>query len=273
MSHPELIFYARSTLLEGPVWNSAKCLVYCVSIDQNMVYEVNPDTHEIKSFPTDGPVGCVLVEDSGKLISAEKSGLYRINTSSGEREYLLQIECNQSLRYNDGIFDPRGRLLVGSKTVADDVESYGSLYSYDGEKTTKLISPTGISNGLAFRADGAYLYFIDTPTKKVAGYHYDLENGTIEFDRYVIEISGEGFPDGMCIDGEGYLWVAEWEGGQVCRWNPDTGEKIKSIKMPCKRVTSCCLGGKNKEMLFVTTAKSDGDDVSSAGGLYRIELV
>ena len=50
----ELIFYAGSTLLEGPIWDSKNQTVYCVSIEQGMVYQINPTSGEVQTYPTEG---------------------------------------------------------------------------------------------------------------------------------------------------------------------------------------------------------------------------
>ena len=76
----------------------------------------------------------------------------------------------------------------------------------------------------------------------------------------------------MCVDREGNLWVAEWEGGQVCKWDPETGQKIETIKLPCERVTSCCLGGAELTELFITTAKNPAKKESLAGGLFKVSV-
>jgi sugar lactone lactonase YvrE len=54
----KLIFYAGSSLLEGPVWDVNNQLIYCVSIEQGLIYQVNPSTGEVQSFVTEGSVGC-----------------------------------------------------------------------------------------------------------------------------------------------------------------------------------------------------------------------
>ena len=38
---PELVFYAGSTLLEGPHWDAENSLLYCVSIEDCMIYAID----------------------------------------------------------------------------------------------------------------------------------------------------------------------------------------------------------------------------------------
>ena len=57
----------------------------------------------------------------------------------------------------------------------------------------------------------------------------------IENRRHVVEIpSADGFPDGMCIDAEGMLWVALYNGSSVNRYNPNTGNL--HIQFPTDRI-------------------------------------
>jgi sugar lactone lactonase YvrE len=50
------------------------------------------------------------------------------------------------------------------------------------------------------------------------------------------------------------LWIAHWNGWQVSRWNPETGEKLFSIHVPVANVSSCTFGGKDLQDLYITTA-------------------
>jgi sugar lactone lactonase YvrE len=52
------------------------------------------------------------------------------------------------------------------------------------------------------------------------------------------------------------LWIAHWDGWQVTRWNPHSGEKLYSIPLPVARVTSCTFGGENLEDLYITSART-----------------
>lgn len=271
----ELIFYAGSSLLEGPVWDSNNKLIYCVSIEQGLIYQINPKSGEVQSYPTQGNVGCVALDKDGNLISAEKEGIFSTNPKTREKIYLTQFESDINLRYNDGRFDPVGRFLVGTKSEKDfflEKEiGKGKLFSYIDGVSKVLLDDLLISNGIGFSHNGEKMYFIDTPTKKVAQYQYNLNNGDILFEKYIVNINGEGWPDGMCVDLDGNIWVAEWEGGRVRKWNVNTGEVLNEIKLPCSRVTSCCLGGENLNELFITTAKSNKDILG--GGLFKIKLM
>ena len=122
----------------------------------------------------------------------------------------------------------------------------------------------------SFSLNNKCLYFIDTPTKKVAKYSYDLRTGELKFESYIIELIGTGSPDGMCIDSKGMLWIAEWGGGCISQWNPINGLKLRELKLPCNNVTSCCFD--NHSNLYVTTAKSESKNDVYGGGLFYLEL-
>ena len=210
-----------------------------------------------------------------KLVGkTEKNGIFNINPKTKKRTYMTQFESDINLRYNDGRFDPIGRFLVGTKSEKDFfVEKEivkGKLFSYFNGEHKVLLNDLMISNGIGFSYSGEKMYFIDTPTKKVAQYAYNLDTGDLSFEKYIIDIDGSGWPDGMCVDLDGNIWVAEWEGGRVRKWDINTGKVLDEIILPCSRVTSCCLGGDNMDELFITTAKSNNDILG--GSLFKIKL-
>jgi sugar lactone lactonase YvrE len=270
----KLIFYAGSSLLEGPVWDASNQLIYCVSIEQGLIYQVNPNTGEVQSFVTEGSVGCIDLTEDGSILSAEKSGIFKTNPVTREKTFLAQLESNTDLRYNDGKFDPVGRFIVGTKSEKDffteKAVAKGKLFSYFKDIQKVLLDELLISNGIGFSLAKDKMYFIDTPTKKVGQYSYNLDTGDISFEKYIIEIDGKGWPDGMCVDLDGNIWVAEWEGSRVRKWDINTGQVLDEIVVPCSRVTSCCLGGEDLRDLFITTAKSENDTLGGSLFQYRL---
>lgn len=139
-----------------------------------------------------------------------------------------------------------------------------------------MVEGVTISNGLAWSRDASTLYYIDTPTRAVAAFDYDRARGTVSGRRVAIEVPETmGSPDGMTIDAEGRLWIAQWDGGCVGRWDPTSGRLLERIPVPARRVTSCAFGGPALEDLYITTARTGLDERSLAeeplaGGLFRV---
>ena len=99
------------------------------------------------------------------------------------------------------------------------------------------------------------MYYIDTPTRCVREYEYDIQHGALGNSRICIRIpENEGLPDGMTIDTDGMLWIAHWEGYRVSRWDPQKGNKLGEVHVPAKNVTCCTFGGPKLDILFITSA-------------------
>ena len=126
-----------------------------------------------------------------------------------------------------------------------EVEPTGSLYSLasDGSVET-LLTGRRIPNGLAWSADYRTFYFIDTPTRTVMAYDYDLATGAIARPRPAVSVPPKlGWPDGMTSDTEGMLWVAMWGGAKLTRWDPASGRLLAVYPFPALNVSSCVFGG------------------------------
>ena len=134
-------------------------------------------------------------------------------------------------------------------------EASGSLYSFSpGQRPRRLLKELRISNGLAWAPDGKTMYFIDTPTRDVTAFDYDLKTGQIANPRRIIHFDKSfGWPDGMTTDTDGNLWIAMWGGARVSQWRPD-GMLLAQFGVAAKNVTSCVFGGVNMNELFITTA-------------------
>ena len=244
---------------EGPLWHSSRGSFFWVDIERGNLYEYHlaNDVSKTRHFPHRLTV--VLKGKDGKLILGLDRRLARFDLETEELEWLCGVEDDLPLhRFNDGKVDPKGRIWIGtlSTTFTDGA---GSLYRIDADlQPKKVLSELTISNGMAWSADAKTFYFIDTPTRQICEYSFDVESGEIESRRVAVEMPKEmGFPDGMCIDREGMLWVGHYGGSGVYRWNPDSGELLDKIELPVPHVTSCCFGGENLDHLLITTAQEN----------------
>lgn len=274
----ELVIDARATLGEGPCWDSNKGLLYWVDILEKKIHIYNPITKENEEIFVGQMVGAVVPRKYGGLIVALENGFYYLNTDTKELQFICNPESHlQENRFNDGKCDPAGRFWAGT-TDSIGIDGKGALYCLHTDLSVdKKLEKVSTSNGLAWSPNNKYMYFIDTPTRKVVRFHYDIHTGHIENPKDVIEIpEGEGLPDGMTIDEEGMLWIAHWGGGKIARWNPVTGEQLFTVPIPALYVTSCTFGGENLNELYVTTARTrmtetDLETYPNAGGIFKIK--
>lgn len=257
----ELEFQNDSLLGEGPVWDHRTKQLYWVDIEGFAVHVYDPATRAHRVIDTGDYVGAAAVRKSGGLVLAVKSGFAGLDLETGKVTPIADAESHlPGNRFNDGKVDPAGRFWAGSLHLDEDNgEGKGNLHCLETDgKVTLKVPGVWISNGLAWTADAKTMYYIDSPKQKVFAYDYEKATGAIANERTVIQVDGtvHGYPDGMTIDEEGMLWIAHWDGGHVCRWNPHTGEELAEIKVPVSRPTSCIFGGEDFGTLYITSART-----------------
>lgn len=272
----KLVIDAKAALGEGPCWDDVNKVLYWVDIHGQNLHRYDPATDDNTTYHIGLYIGAAVPSQSGGVVLALQHGFYKFYPESEELKAIVDPESHlPNNRFNDGKCDKAGRFWAGTMHV-DGKDKQGALYCLDTDYEVRtMIKDVGISNGLAWSLDHRTMYYIDTPTRQVSAFDYDEETGTIANRRAVIHFDDDrGSPDGMCIDEEGMLWIAEWGGYQVGRWNPDTGELLEVIPIPAAQVTSCAFGGENLDHLYITTAaigQEDKADQPFAGGLFMIK--
>lgn len=274
---PELLLDARLELGESPVWDSEAGILYFVDVHAGNLHSFDPVNGTHQTVNLGESIGCLAPAMDGQLVLAVRSGIQIIKPSSGKRLTICSPEKHlPGNRFNDGKCDPVGRFLVGTMDDAEK-EHCGSLYSFSiGGSCKILLRGLGISNGMTWSPDGRTFYFIDTPTRLIMAYDYDLTSGKINHPRPVVCIPKDmGWPDGMTSDLDGMLWVALWGGAKITCWNPDTGKLKDMFSIPAENITSCIFGGQGRHDLYITTARKglrmeEIQQYPLSGGLFRL---
>ncbi|HQV64378.1 MAG TPA: SMP-30/gluconolactonase/LRE family protein [Anaerolineales bacterium] len=267
----ELILDAKATLGEGPAWDSKTQTLYWLDILEKRIYA---DTRILAQL--DDLVCCIAPRKNGNLLLGTRLGFADLNPDSVQLTVLAALDSElPTNRLNDGKCDPAGRLLAGTMDM-NEKDPNGSLYSFDGKNSTRLLDKVTISNGLAWSVDHKTFYYIDTPTREVKAFDYDLATGQIANPRAAIHVPESlGWPDGMTSDTDGNLWIALWGGAQITKWNPSTGKLLEQIPVPALQTSSCVFGGKDMNELYITSARKSMSETDLkkyplSGGLFKV---
>jgi sugar lactone lactonase YvrE len=276
----ELVLDAKARLGEGAVWDVSRQVLYWVDIEGHQVHSFDPVTGRDRSFPVGDSVGTIVPRASGGVAIALGRAFAALDLETSAVTLLAEPEAEKARpgnRFNDGKCDPRGRFWAGTMAVSETAKA-GALYRLDPDgRVHRMLEDVSISNGIVWSTGADRMYYIDTPTREVAVFDYDNATGGISNRRVAVRFpESHGWPDGMALDAEGKLWVAEWDGACVSRWDPERGKLLRRIKLPVARVTSCAFAGPRLEQMYVTTAWSRLDDAArraqpAAGALFRVD--
>ncbi|CAK1585081.1 unnamed protein product [Parnassius mnemosyne] len=258
------------TLGEGPHWDSEEQALYFVSIFDKSIHKYDPATKKHTRSVLDDQVTFIIPVEGkrhhfvvglkrriAEVIWDGQDGTAKVVRTVAE----VDKHCPDN-RLNDAKTDPRGRLFAG--TMGHEYEpgkfhlKKGSLYRIDPDgKTKNLADNVDISNGLCWDIKEKAFYYADSFEYAIRRYDYDIETGDISNPRFVFNYKDhglEGIVDGMTIDTDGNLWVANFDGHQVLKIDPKKGKLLEKIRIPALQVTSVIFGGPNLDILYVTSA-------------------
>lgn len=270
---PELIADYGCVTGEGPLWHPAEQKLYWCDIPRGRLFRYDPATGEHEMCHEGEVLGGFTIQADGALLLFLARGAVKVWREGKLTTVIEEIAAERESRFNDVIADPAGRVFCGTMPV--DQERLGHLYRLDTDGTlTRLLDGIGCSNGLGFTPDGKQMYYTDSPRREIYLFEYDRESGEIANQRVFVRTpAGEGVPDGMTVDAEGYVWSARWGGGCLVRYAPD-GTEERRILFPAKKVSSVTFAGPDYTDMYVTTAGGDSkeEEGQGAGALFRLNL-
>jgi len=267
---------------EGPLWDDQKQILHWTDIDGKKFYRFlwNERRHELvnEGFQVNG----YGMQQNGGYLVTNSQGVWL--WSPGTEPVLLASQADgKECLLNDCIADPQGRVYSGSYHYNPNGQAAPSfLFRVDTDSSVH-VADEGIqfSNGLAFSPDGSRLYFSDSVARCVYAYDWHRDTGNLSSRRVFVRLDREdGFPDGLTVDSEGFLWCAHWFGACITRHDPD-GKLERRITLPATQTSSLAFGGPDLDVIFVTSASLsnmldtappgyDPHRVYVGGRLYRI---
>jgi sugar lactone lactonase YvrE len=246
---------------ESPVYDDRRDALWFCDILKGAIHRVSLADNSMKSWTLVAPVGSFGLAESGRLVVALRHAVVLFDPETGHQERIAEIEADlgNDTRLNDGKVGPDGCFWVGSMDDRGKAayEPLGSLYRVcaDG-KVEKKVDGLKISNGLAFSADGRWLFHSDTRGVWIDRWSLDPVSGALSNRQRIAEPSEvDGRPDGAAMDAEGFYWSAGISGQRLNRYAAD-GRLAGSIPVPVGAPTMPCFGGKGLRTLYVTSLRA-----------------
>lgn len=261
---------------ENPLWHPDEKRVYWTDIPNGRLFRYDPRTGEHEVCYEGEPVGGFTVQADGNLLLFGARGAVRVWRDGLLKTILEDIPDERGSRFNDVIADPEGRVFCGTMPPSDGGRQ-GRLYRLDPDGTVTVVAEdVGCANGMGFTPDLTGMYFTDSSARTIYRFDYDRATGALS-NRTVFatvpNAPGEGVPDGMTVDTEGNVWSARWDGWALVCYSP-TGELLRRIPFPVKKVSSAVFGGDDCGTLYCTTAGGHQKETDGlyAGALFRLHL-
>ena len=174
---------------------------------------------------------------------------------------------------NDMVVDAQGRAYVGNFgfDLSAAIAERGVGGALAGAPTAKLalVTPDGqvsvaaedlhFPNGTVITPDGRTLIIGETLANRLTAFDVDPDGG---LSNRRVWAPTPGPPDGICLDAEGAIWVADPMNAQCARI-AEGGEVLERIEAG-QACYACMLGGEDGRTLFMMTAPPLGIDAAAA---------
>lgn len=226
----------------------------------NRLYCIDPGSGVSRDRELPCYTACIGETGSGDLIPVSGLGWVLWDEENAVFKPYAPVPFDAgAVRFNDGKVGPDGSLWVGTMDL-NASKPIGSLFrvtaaASDGYSVQKVETGLVISNGIGWSPDERYMYLTDSFHTVIYRYKFDLDTCFItNRSVFVQDPERPGVLDGLAVDEEGNVWSARWGCGKVVCYDP-SGKPVDSISVPARQPSSCCFGGKNMGMLFITSAR------------------
>jgi gluconolactonase len=249
-------------LVEGPTIDADGSLVFSDVLDGGVYRLRRNGTTETVVAKRRGVGGIARHADGGYVIG----GRELIHVGNGADRVVAALDG--ALGVNDFGTDADGRIYVGTVRYRSLDPSAtpvpGELWRIDIDGiATMLYGDVQQCNGIAISPDGTNIFQADTRNQRVIVHDLDVD-GTSVANRRQWAMGPRSQPDGVALDVDGCLWVADHGAGRVVRFTPD-GTIDSVLAVPSRHVTSVCFDGAD---LIVVTASNDAEP-HRKGSIFR----
>ncbi|NJD32514.1 MAG: SMP-30/gluconolactonase/LRE family protein [Gammaproteobacteria bacterium] len=247
--------------------------------------------HAVKSMDPSGAIRTELVIDDqpsglgwlpdGRLLVVAMHAMRLLRVDPDGVKVHADLSGVAAYHANDMVVDRSGRAYVGNFgfRLDDALKARGVESVIADHPTARLarVDPDGrvhlaaeelhFPNGCVLTPDGGTLIVAETLAMRLTSFDV-ASDGTLG-NRRTWATLGMRAPDGICLDADGHVWIANAIAPECLLIAPG-GEVVATVQtsQPC---FACMLGGEDRRTLYMMTAPTSMADVVSQARQGRIE--
>lgn len=259
------------TFPEAPRWRDGKLWFSDFYSHQVLTVDLNGQAETVIEVPQQ-PSGLGWTPD-GKLLIVSMLDRRLLQLDGGQLRVIADLSTLATGPCNDMVVDELGRAYVGNfgfDRHGGEAQRSACIARIDPDglvvrAADDLIFP----NGMVITPDGKTLTVGETYANRLSRFDIDA-NGSLTNRRLFAQVDG-CFPDGICLDTDGAIWVADPRGNRVVRMF-EGGLIVQTISTGERGAYACMLGGEDRRTLFICTNTGSGPVMAQKRG-GRIEVI
>ena len=248
---------------EAPRWHDG--VLWFSDFFDYAVKTVDLDGHiAVKLSIADRPSGLGWMPDGSMLIvSMTARALLRLD--QGRLALHADLSGIATFHCNDMVVDAEGRAYVGNFGFDLDTNeingTLGEVLATHGGATIARVDPDGsvhaaadglmFPNGTVITPDGHTMIVAESFADRLTAYDIG-DDGSLSNRRLWADLGGRK-PDGICLDADGAIWVANPVINECFR--VAEGGDILDVIETDNRCFACMLGGPDRRTLFMLTSR------------------
>jgi len=260
--------------VEGPRWRNGRLVFSDMGSKQVLTVDLDGEVEEV-CIVEGRPSGIGWLPDGRMLVvSMNDRRVVRLEPDGTLAEH-ADLSGLATAPCNDMVVDGRGNAYVGNPGY--DMRNPPSplpaaelvLVRRDG--SAEVVDRSVLfPNGPAVTPDGRTLIVAETMGWRLSAFDIG-EDGTLSNRRTYADLPGRA-PDGIALDAEGGVWVADATGNACVRVRE--GGEITNVVDTGRGCFACALGGPDRTTLFLLTGEGfSGDAIRKrTGAIETVEV-
>lgn len=259
---------------EGPRWHDGYW--YSSDLYAPKVFKISPEGKgETVAEVPNQPSGLGWLPDGTMLVVSMKDAQVMKVAADGSISVHGNLRPGTVSYANDMVVDSLGRAYAGTfgfNLFEGEPPARGAISRVDPDGTVSIVATDmDFPNGMAVTADNRTLIVAETFGSRLTAFTINAD-GSLKDKRTLAQLGTppawdsletliqlECAPDGIVIDAEDHVWVADAWMARALRVSPE-GKVVDEVKAPTGMgLYSCTLGGPNGNTLMICCAPSFAD--------------